>query len=899
MDKKQSRSSSSSHKARSAIYDSPDEPDTCDPDDMEVPYALNLGGNESSDGGCSPDRNHKQKTKEPLRPGDIIEYTSPVFIAGSKQGHRRTAVLNTDPDGGTFLIGLDNGELLSPDTQIRRIAEYSRGELHAHPGVFRPIAHFSIGPQKRQLPGSVNSSVIAGLLQQVNKMRGISIRARKEVDEGLSASHRKPSGKNKKDPKAAKKDKDDSSTTSSSSLSSDSSVPLVIRSKTSQPASKDPSNKTSSLLPKAKTTTTTTSKTKYDDSDSSEFSSEDDKEGGKKFFWKSGNKKNQGTSTPRPLQGLSLSKRNGRTVKNDDNKDNKDSERKSRQHTHAHTPLDYVSTRTNVNAKPSSSLMTRYEDYTRDNKNHPKKLAPIVEVPLTTDKKDKSSQQRRRERERERQGATSTITSSSLAQKNKSKKTADMIDPAVRDTFARLTGKLPNKQLSQHESNYDSSDGDQPPANKRSLHERLTSPTGRTSKKPPPLRRPKKRNFYPSSEEEGATTVTKKRSVVLSKLKNKPTSSSTVRVDASVSLSDSNDNDAPSRTRKSQIGKSGCSIMVFSSEDEDDFHMTTTTTTRRGSKLTTNKVTSNKDVLDSSSSEDELLMTQQPKRKKTKYSSKPDYGPSHDKTDQRRGRPPTLDTTRSVLKPPPRVETILSSSEDSIDSSFRGRKKESKSRSAVAAKDSSSSKPPLKQRPFEIAALTIENTEPSRKRKSDIKALSFQSNTRGEDLTDSSSDDKAGALAVNNKKKKLGKSASTPVGRQPQKPGSTSRPRYAGICYAPDSSEDESNNARKKKSKGKSDIPATPWSTDCDIDSPPPSSTFLKNRGCSSLKRRSSTKSDQSIFEFSSQDDNVGSKPPGRGSTSGIPTPRGRRDKGKKTKQIQIYPKYDLDRSHS
>jgi hypothetical protein len=532
------------------------------------------------------------------------------------------------------------------------------------------------------------------------------------------------------------------------------------------------------------------------------------------------------------------------------------------------------------------------------------------------------------------------LTQKTTKTKESNKKNPDGINPSVRNAFARLTGKSSSHKLAQQqESNYDSSDDNddqhdhqhdhqhddrQPPANKRSLQQRLPRPTENTSKKPPPPtspRRPKKRSFYSSfvEEEHANPVVTKERSV--SKLKNKQKtpspSSTTIRVNAtSISLSDSHD--APNRTLKHKKVVKSERSMVFSSDDDDDydgFHMTTimTTTTSGSKSTTTNKIIS-KNVMDSSSSEDELLMTQQPllpKHKKAKYSSKPD-GPSRDKMDhskQRRGLPPPpLHTPRSsMLKP--RMETSLSSSaaEDSIDSFIVGKKKASKSESvaaaaaAAAAKDSSN--PPQSfKRPSEIGALIIEKTEPSRQRKSDIQASSFRSKARREDdLTDSSSDDQAGALAVNNNKNnnkmKLGKNASTPVGRQPRTSGSTtqsvasSQLRHPGIYYAPDSSEDESSNARKKKSKGKSDIPATPaWSTDCDIDSPPPS-TFLKNRGgCSSSSKRT-PKSDRSIFEFSSQNANVGSLR-GRSTTSGIPTHRrGRRGKEKKTKQTQMYPK--------
>ena len=107
--------------------------------------------------------------KEPLRPGDVICYSNPLFGAGSKQGRRVTQILQTDPES-EFPLDLDNGEYLLPETKIKRIREFRHGCLYKHEGITRPIEHFlytkaSLTPnEQEQLPG---------LQQQIERYRVI------------------------------------------------------------------------------------------------------------------------------------------------------------------------------------------------------------------------------------------------------------------------------------------------------------------------------------------------------------------------------------------------------------------------------------------------------------------------------------------------------------------------------------------------------------------------------------------------------------------------------------------------------------------------------------------------------------------------------------------------------
>jgi hypothetical protein len=151
---------------------------------MEIPYAMNLGMGDSSaddsDGGYeSPTtRSTKTRRREPLRPGDVIEYTCPVFVSGHASGHRVAVVLCTNPEHPDFPIVLDNAEVLPRDTSIKRIGEYIQGEVHAHPGVFRPLDLFLLS--KSSLPGE-NGGALAGLRRKAKQLEEMSKRVEAEA----------------------------------------------------------------------------------------------------------------------------------------------------------------------------------------------------------------------------------------------------------------------------------------------------------------------------------------------------------------------------------------------------------------------------------------------------------------------------------------------------------------------------------------------------------------------------------------------------------------------------------------------------------------------------------------------------------------------------------------------
>eukprot|EP00979_Chaetoceros_neogracilis_P000631 scaffold160_cov234-Chaetoceros_neogracile.AAC.1 len=82
-------------------------------DDLEEPYTQAMSNSDSDD-----DLMIKRKVKkcEPIRPGDVIEYYSPMFVFGNKQGHRVATVMAVNPKRDTILK-LSNNECIPDDTK--------------------------------------------------------------------------------------------------------------------------------------------------------------------------------------------------------------------------------------------------------------------------------------------------------------------------------------------------------------------------------------------------------------------------------------------------------------------------------------------------------------------------------------------------------------------------------------------------------------------------------------------------------------------------------------------------------------------------------------------------------------------------------------------------------------
>lgn len=84
-----------------------------------------------------------ENSNEPIRPGDVIEYFSPIYVAGDKRGLRRATILAVRPKEEIILV-LSNGEVLLHDSKVKRIKVMLDKELVEHPGIYRPIDKFRL-----------------------------------------------------------------------------------------------------------------------------------------------------------------------------------------------------------------------------------------------------------------------------------------------------------------------------------------------------------------------------------------------------------------------------------------------------------------------------------------------------------------------------------------------------------------------------------------------------------------------------------------------------------------------------------------------------------------------------------------------------------------------------------
>lgn len=115
--------------------------------DLEIPYEVNL--NLSDKTNRLPPAVFSEKKAEPLRPGDVIQYSSPIYCAGDPRGLRTATVLSTDPESNSYKIRLSNQEMLPNETRIKRIKELEGETLHSHNGLYKAINQFVM--KKRSL----------------------------------------------------------------------------------------------------------------------------------------------------------------------------------------------------------------------------------------------------------------------------------------------------------------------------------------------------------------------------------------------------------------------------------------------------------------------------------------------------------------------------------------------------------------------------------------------------------------------------------------------------------------------------------------------------------------------------------------------------------------------------
>ena len=115
-----------------------EESDQDDDDAMDIPYtqAMNYDSDLSDFG------SEDEKSNEPLRPGDVIQYYSGIYVAGDPRGLRQATVMAVKNPKEEFPLVLDNGECIPNTTRVKRIKEMVDGELIEHPDIYRSIMKF-------------------------------------------------------------------------------------------------------------------------------------------------------------------------------------------------------------------------------------------------------------------------------------------------------------------------------------------------------------------------------------------------------------------------------------------------------------------------------------------------------------------------------------------------------------------------------------------------------------------------------------------------------------------------------------------------------------------------------------------------------------------------------------
>ena len=132
-----------------------------DSDDLETPYAENLLPNDYFGEFLSDD-----KPREPLRPGDVIEYTCPMYVRGDRRGRRITTVVSTDPCSSGKMLCLQNGDCLPNDTLVKRVQVLEHGKLYKHThGFCREIQDYKM--EKR------GSAVVNGIREEAKRVGDI------------------------------------------------------------------------------------------------------------------------------------------------------------------------------------------------------------------------------------------------------------------------------------------------------------------------------------------------------------------------------------------------------------------------------------------------------------------------------------------------------------------------------------------------------------------------------------------------------------------------------------------------------------------------------------------------------------------------------------------------------
>lgn len=143
--------------------------------DVEMEEFFNDLTKRSSPSSTNLGNNHTvgQNKKEPVHPGDVIEYFHPLFVFGNERGKRVTTIISVDPRKKSFPLTLSNDETLPSDVKVRRIKILVEDHTNKkrqidHPGIFREIKDFKL-VKLNPIPGlqiTTERERVKGILQK-------------------------------------------------------------------------------------------------------------------------------------------------------------------------------------------------------------------------------------------------------------------------------------------------------------------------------------------------------------------------------------------------------------------------------------------------------------------------------------------------------------------------------------------------------------------------------------------------------------------------------------------------------------------------------------------------------------------------------------------------------------
>ena len=168
--------------------------DDSDSDDNEG------GGYESPpycEDGSLPEKQKQRRQKEPLRPGDIVEYENTMIFAAGSKGPSTARVVATTP-GAKFPLKLNTGDYLYDSVRVRRTHEFIKGELYKHAGYWKPISEFRLRNRVLMVrdanANSGNGNNVArpvegGILGTVNQLKNFREGLHKTAVEFMRGDH--------------------------------------------------------------------------------------------------------------------------------------------------------------------------------------------------------------------------------------------------------------------------------------------------------------------------------------------------------------------------------------------------------------------------------------------------------------------------------------------------------------------------------------------------------------------------------------------------------------------------------------------------------------------------------------------------------------------------------------